>query len=119
MSSGVRLTLWGEGASLAFVGHPSSNGITIKMLYVVDVYAYPFFDLSDLTCHFEDVGIGFSGCIVLCDSNETKLGSSNQEASPSAGKNTGIVLVYVRHGTVLLQLFLMVWISKVPNCHLL
>ena len=35
----------------------------------------------------------FSGCIVLPDSKETELGSSDQEASPSAGKNNGIVLV--------------------------
>ena len=35
----------------------------------------------------------FSGCTVLPDSEETKLGSSDQEASPSAGKNTGVVLV--------------------------
>ena len=37
MSSGVSLTSWGEGASLALVGHPSSDGITIKILYGVDV----------------------------------------------------------------------------------
>ena len=35
----------------------------------------------------------FSGCTVLPDSKETKVGSSEQEASPSAGKNTRIVLV--------------------------
>ena len=35
----------------------------------------------------------FSGCTVPPDSKETKLESSNQEASPSAGKNTGVVLV--------------------------
>ena len=35
----------------------------------------------------------FSGCTVLPDSKETILGSSNQEASPPAGKNTGVVLV--------------------------
>ena len=35
----------------------------------------------------------FSCCNVLPDSKETKLGSSDQEASPSAGKNAGIVLV--------------------------
>ena len=29
----------------------------------------------------------FSGCTVLPDSNETELRSSDQEASPSAGKN--------------------------------
>ena len=32
----------------------------------------------------------FSGCTVLPDIKETKLGSSNQEAFPSAGKNTGV-----------------------------
>ena len=35
----------------------------------------------------------FSGCNVLTDSKETKLGSSNPEGSPSAGKNTGIVFM--------------------------
>ena len=35
----------------------------------------------------------FSGCTGLPDSEETELGSSNQEASPSIGKNTGVVLV--------------------------
>ena len=35
----------------------------------------------------------FSGCTVPSDSKETKLGSSDQEASPSAGKYTGVVLV--------------------------
>ena len=33
MSSGVSLTSWGEGASLALVGHPSSDGVMIKMPY--------------------------------------------------------------------------------------
>ena len=35
----------------------------------------------------------FSGCTVLPDDKETELGSSNQEASPSAGINAGVVLV--------------------------
>ena len=35
----------------------------------------------------------FSGCTVPPDSKETELGSSDKEASPSAGKNTGVVLV--------------------------
>ena len=35
----------------------------------------------------------FSSCTVLPDSKETELGSSDHEASPSAGKNTGVVLV--------------------------
>ena len=38
----------------------------------------------------------FSGCTVPSVSKETKLGSSDQEASPSAGKNAGIVLVPCR-----------------------
>ena len=35
----------------------------------------------------------FSGCTVPPDSKETKLGRSDQEASPSADKNLGVVLV--------------------------
>ena len=35
----------------------------------------------------------FFGCTVLPDSKEIKLGSSNQEAFPLAGKNTVVVLV--------------------------
>ena len=38
MSGGASLTSWGEGASLALVGHLSSDGVTIKMPYGVDVY---------------------------------------------------------------------------------
>ena len=37
MCSGVSLTSSGEGASLALVGHPSIDGITIKICYVEDV----------------------------------------------------------------------------------
>ena len=37
MSSWVNLTSWGKGASLVLVGHPSSDGITIKIPYKVDV----------------------------------------------------------------------------------
>ena len=39
--SGVSLTSWGEGASLALVGHPSSDGVTIKMPYGLDVLHRP------------------------------------------------------------------------------
>ena len=37
----VSLTSWGEGASLALVGHPSSDGVMIKMPYRVDVLHRP------------------------------------------------------------------------------
>ena len=61
-----------------------------------------------------------SGCTVPPDNKEAELGSSDQEASPSAGKNNGVVLVPCR-----------VWkcvptgisggvdISEVPGCQLL
>ena len=39
----------------------------------------------------------FSGCTVPPDSKEAKLGSSNQEASPSVGKNIVVVLVPCLH----------------------
>ena len=58
------------------------------MVAVISVDAYPFLAFSDLICHLEDMGIS-----VQLDSKETKLGSSNQEASPSAGKNIRVVLV--------------------------
>ena len=41
MSSGASLTSWEEGASLALVDHPSSDGVTIKMPYEVDVLNRP------------------------------------------------------------------------------
>ena len=41
MSSRASLTSWGEGASLALVGHPSSDGATIKMPDDVDVLHWP------------------------------------------------------------------------------
>ena len=41
MSSGTSVTSWGEGASLALVGHPSSDGVMIKMPYEVDVLHRP------------------------------------------------------------------------------
>ena len=38
MSNGASLTSRGEGASLALVAHPSSDGFTIKMPYEADVF---------------------------------------------------------------------------------
>ena len=56
---------------------------------MISVDAYPL-AFSDLTFHRKNT---VSGCTVPPDSKDTKLASSDQEASPSAGKNTGIVLV--------------------------
>ena len=41
VSSGAGLTSWGEGASLALVVEPSSDGVMIKMPYGVDVLHRP------------------------------------------------------------------------------
>ena len=41
VSSEVSFTPWGEGASLALVGHHSIDGITIKILYGVDFLLHP------------------------------------------------------------------------------
>ena len=51
----------------------------------------------------------FSGCTVTADSNNTKLGISDQQSSPSAGEN-GSVLTAISSG---------VDISDVPGSHLL
>ena len=53
----------------------------------------------------------FSGYTVLPDSKETELESNDQEASPSAGKKyRGSFSAMFAHGTMSLQLFLVVWI---------
>ena len=44
----------------------------------VDAYPYPFLAFSDLTCHLEDTRISFSGCTVLPNSKETKLGATKR-----------------------------------------
>ena len=62
----------------------------------------------------------FSGCTVLRNSKETELGSSDPEASPSAGKNTGVVLVPCRAWKCApIAIFDGVDIFEVPWCDLL
>ena len=62
----------------------------------------------------------FSGCTVRPDNKKTKLEKSNQEASPSAVKNTGVVLVPFSgmevHPTAISS---GVDNSEVSGCHLL
>ena len=41
MSGEASLISWGEGASLALVGCPSNDDVTIKMPYGVDVLHQP------------------------------------------------------------------------------
>ena len=61
----------------------------------------------------------FSGCTVPPDSKETKLASSNQDASPSAGRNTGVVLVPCFCMEVPTAISSGADIAEVPGCHLL
>ena len=62
----------------------------------------------------------FSGYTVPSDIEETELGSSDQEPSPSAGKNTGIMLVPWHTWTcVSTAISDGVDIFEVPGCHLL
>ena len=79
---------------------------------MISVDAYSFLVFSDLTYLLEDTGIGVfslhsAGLIV----RRTKLGRNDQEASPSVGKNTGVVFPTRMSGGVN--------ISDVPGCHLL
>ena len=85
------------------------------MLAVINVDTYPFLAFSDLTYHLEDTGIG---CAVPLDSKESGLGSSDQEASPSAGKNIVIVFVsYCAWTCVPITIFSAEDIYKVPGYH--
>ena len=62
----------------------------------------------------------FSGCTVLPDSSEIVLGNSGQEASLSAGNNTGVVLVpYCTWKCIPTAISYDVNISEVLGCHLL
>ena len=65
------------------------------MVAVIGVDAYPFFVFSDLTCHLH-MGISAFWLDRAADSNETELGTSDQEPL-SADKNTRIVLVPCLH----------------------
>ena len=83
------------------------------MVAVISVDTYPFLAFSDLTSHLENRNKCF-----LADSKGTKLRRSDQEASPSAGKNAGIVLVPCRAWKCFpTAIYSGVDISKVPGCH--
>ena len=61
----------------------------------------------------------FSGCTVPPDSKGTELGSSDQEASPSAGKIRVVFLLFSTLKYVSTAISCGVDISAVPGCHLL
>ena len=70
MSSGVSLTSWRLGASLALVSHPSSDSITIKIPYGVDV-SLPSFPIGLVKSESESLD-KFVG-------NKAKKGGSQSE----------------------------------------
>ena len=66
----------------------------VLVVAVISVDAYPFFDFFRPDLSPWVYGNRFSlFALFLPDSKETKIGSRDQEASPSAGKNTRVVLV--------------------------
>ena len=58
------------------------------LVAVISIDAYSFVAFSDLTCHFENSGIDVFWLHCL----ENELQSSDQEASPSPSKHSGLVL---------------------------
>ena len=60
VSSGVSLTLWGESASLALVGHPSSDGVTIKIPCRVNVLLH-----QCLTVYLSVFDLFLTQCIMV------------------------------------------------------
>ena len=63
VSSGVSLTSWEEGASLALVSNPSSDDVTIKMPYGVDVIFFPIGLVktnSDVIFRSVETGLGIN-----------------------------------------------------------
>ena len=127
MYCGASLTSQGEGTCLALVGHHSSDGVTIKMPYHIDQLRTPSLPIglvkteSGFIVRSVVTGLGRWTLVVAVisvdihlflafsdltsffwlhpqpDSKETKFESRNQEASPSACKNTGVVLVPCSH----------------------
>ena len=61
---------------------------------MISVDAYPFLAFPNLICHLKDLGRGvfWLHCAAPV-SKEIELASGDQEASPSARKNAGLVLV--------------------------
>ena len=90
------------------------------MVAVISVDAYPFW-LSQtwpVTLRIQEYVL--SGCIVMPNGKETKLGSIDQEFSPSAGKSTRVVLVPCCTWTCVptsVSSGMDTW--EIPRCHIL
>ena len=62
------------------------------MFYYINQLCTPSFPLFYMTCPLEDTWVGVSGSTVPPGFMESEFENSNQEASPSTTKNTGVVL---------------------------
>ena len=60
-----------------YIDQCGAPSIPIRLMLII------FLAVTDLTCHLRLLEYVFSGCTLPSDSKETKLGSSDQEASPS------------------------------------
>ena len=90
------------------------------MVAVTSVDAYPFLAFLGLTCHLEDTGIGVFPVALCCLRVRRLFGSCDQEASPSAGKKTRVVLLACLAWKCVPTIISGgVDISKVRGCHLL
>ena len=79
-----------------------------------------FLAFSDMTWNLEDTRIGVFWLQLPPESKESKLGSSNQQAFPSAGQNSGVLLApCCGWKCVPTTNSIAVDISEAPGCHLL
>ena len=86
---------------------------------MISVDTYPFLAFSDLTYPLEDTGIYFLVALCCLILRRTNLEVGTKEASPSADKNTGVVLVPChawKHVPTAISDG--ADISEVPGCHL-
>ena len=63
----------------------------VEVVISVDTYSFLLSQACPVTLRIQEQV--FYGCTVPPDIKETEFGSSNQEASPSVGKYTGVVLL--------------------------
>ena len=105
------------GSDLIVKSVETGSGRQMLVAAVLSVDAYPFSAFQTWPVTLKIQKQMFSGCTVPSDSKDTKLGSSSQEAFPSAGKNSGVVLCHT--WKCIPAISSGVQIFKVPACHLL
>ena len=98
--------------------YPSLSSFLSFFIFFFFFFFFFGFVIPDLTFRIREYM--FSSCTVPSDSKEIKLGSSNQETSPSTGENIRIVLLPFHAWKCFLSgIFGCVDIFDVPRYHLL